>query len=81
MTTFAKPLTKYGGKELHSIFHPGGYAAIGKEYRDKLGGPPFPITQDKKPMEKWFCHSADCTQWRDTDGTWRGQCAGWCCGG
>lgn len=36
-----------------SIFYPGGDKEIGDIYRDRFGGPPFPITRNKprKPLQ------------------------------
>lgn len=80
MKTFIKPLVKYGGKKLDSIFQPGGYKQVGDEYR-KMGGPPFPITQDAPPPTQWFCELQGCTRMRDYDGSYHGNCSGYCCVG
>lgn len=63
---------------LKSIFQPGAHAEIGDIYRDRLGGPPFPITRDPKPQEPWYCDLLGCTRQRAADGTYGGTCSGYC---
>jgi hypothetical protein len=57
------------------------YKAIGDIYRNRLGGPPFPITQDVPRKALMPCGASLCSYVYDpNDGTSRGQCAGYCSG-
>lgn len=75
--SFARPLVKYGGKKLDSIFQPGGYKAVGDAYRDKLGGNPFGIKPDEPLKPVWNCQM--CGRVYDpNNGETSGICNGMC---
>jgi hypothetical protein len=59
-------------------FKPMTFSDIGRVYREKLGGPFYPVTPDTKPVERWYCDLSGCTQWRDESGVARGTCSGYC---
>lgn len=77
MTTFVRPLLKKGTGALDSMFNAQGYKAVGEVYRNRLGGPPFPIAQHVS-ITKWVCNTNGCTAYRDTDGEYKGVCPGYC---
>lgn len=62
-----------------SIFHGDGPKQVGDVYRERLGGPPFPITRNEPAKPRWFCEMSGCTRWTDGDGKNQGgSCHGDC---
>lgn len=75
--TFKRPLQKKGGKALDSMFTAKGLGEVGKIYRERLGGPFYPVVPNK-PVTKCGIGSCDYTFDPNT-GEARGQCQGACC--
>ena len=59
-------------------FRPMTHNEVGRVYREKLGGPFYPVEVGPKPSEKWYCDSGGCNRWRDESGEYRGVCPGYC---
>ncbi len=54
--------------------------SVGEERRKLFGTGPLYIEAQphKEPVARWFCDSGGCSQWRDEEGIWHGQCSGYC---
>lgn len=80
-TKFVIPLKgKRTDFSIKGFLSPEGMSEVGKTYREKCGGPWYPVTSDtpSKPLVLCTAHAGCLAVYDPNKGEWRGACKGAC---